>query len=153
MSPNPDTWTLRVTLPRDRRQSGDFSLIDPAGNTMLVGPCLGKADNQRAMEAGNINRDPVRPYGDTPAGHYKPTRIQHLVPAHHRMGVYVIAMVGSAGQALAAMTERTGLYVHGGRGDARLWPTYGCLRLLDRDMLAIQRRVGDALIAIEIGER
>jgi len=153
MSPNPDTWTLRVSLPRDRRQSGDFELLDAAGNKVLVGGCLGKADNEQAIKAGNAARDPIRPYGDTPSGLYRPARVLHLVPRHQRMGDYAIPMIGAAGQALGAMAARTGLYVHAGRGDARLVPTYGCLRLLDRDMLAIQRRVGDSLITVEIAER
>lgn len=153
MNPHPDTWTLRVTLPRDRRQSGDFALIDPAGNTMLVGGCLGKADGDRALQAGNPARDPIQPYGDTPTGRYAPAQILPLVPRHPRMGDYAISMIGVDGQARQAMARRTGLYIHGGRGDGRLVPTYGCLRLLDRDMLAIERRVGRGWIVIEIGER
>ncbi|MGQ3072559.1 MAG: L,D-transpeptidase [Ferrovibrionaceae bacterium] len=152
MNPNPDTWTLSVRLPRDRRLPGNFALIDPAGNTVLVGGCLGKADGQRAIQARNPDRDQARPFGDTPTGRYRPAQIAHLVPPHAVMGDYVIPMIGIEGRALAAMAERSGLYVHGGRGNDRLVPTHGCLRLLDRDMIAIDRCVGRGLISIEIRE-
>lgn len=145
-------WLLTAHLRHDRAQPGEFRLIDPAGSPVLVGACLGKADGQQAAKVGNPSRNPVRPYGDTPLGRYAPARLTTFNPPHPRLGLYGIELIGEAGPALAAMAERAGLWVHGGRGDGRLVPTYGCLRLLDRDMAAVARRVGGDLVRVTIAE-
>ncbi len=143
-------WLLTAHLRRDRATPGEFRLTDPAGSPVLVGTCLGKADNEKAAKVGNAARDPLKPYGDTPVGDYAPARVTTFKPPHPRLGLYGIELIGEAGQALGAMAERSGLWVHGGRGDGRLVPTYGCLRLLDRDMAAVARRVGDDLVRVTI---
>lgn len=145
-------WLLIVKLRHDRSQAGDYSLLDPSSVVVLRGSCLGKADNARATQAGNRARNPVKPYGDTPLGRYRPAPITVFSPHHPRLGAYGIELIGEAGPALVAMAERTGLWVHAGRGDGRLVPTYGCLRLLDRDMAAMARLVGRGLVRVTIAE-
>lgn len=171
---------IRVTLPHDRTRPGRLLLLsdagappaDPAfrpsvparGRVLLEAPCLGKADNGQALKNGNPDRDPVRPWGDTPTGTYRPAKVITFSPEHATLGRFAIALVGSGGQALEAMLERpdkprrTELYIHAtrsldeGRGETRLIPTYGCLRLLDADMAALAALLGDQAVAITIDE-
>jgi len=145
-------FKLIATLPHDRRYEGEFRLHNEAGNVVLAGGCLGKADNLRARDEGNPSRDPIQPYGDTPTGGYVPAKVLRYDPPHHRMGTFAIVLNGADGDALQArvLGKRTGLAIHGGRGDGRLVPTFGCLRLRDRDMAAIARIVGDDLVEVVI---
>lgn len=151
---------IRIELPADRRGIGNLRLLPKAivGSTssqsLQTGlpqiPCIGKADNARAADKGNPYRDPIRPFGDTPFGLYKPAPILRLEPTHARMGSYFLPLDGTAGEALkAASNGRNGLGIHGGRGD-RLVPTYGCIRLRDRDMAALAEAVGDCPVEVAI---
>jgi hypothetical protein len=107
-------------------------------------PCFGKADNRGAADHKNSTRDPTLPYGDHPLGMY---RITGWAPSSRAE----FATFGPAGklvldpyegQALIAKANgRYGLLLHGGalggpypRG---FRPTYGCLRLLDPDVLEL----------------
>lgn len=153
-------YRLVVSLPKDRRAAGRFSLLSPGGSVVAHGACLGKADNLRAKNEGNPDRKTTLPYGDTPTGRYKPARVMAFNPRHKVLGDWAIPMIGVEGDALEAMRDggeekppRTELYVHAGRGDEKLIPTYGCLRLLDRDLVKIVNIVGNELIEIEIAEK
>lgn len=144
-------YRLLAKLPADRRLAGEYRLYNAAGNVAHVGDCLGKADNIRAAKEANPSRDPIQPYGDTPFGHYAPAKVERFEPPHQRMGTFAIPLSGASGDALQArVAGRTGLYVHAGRGDDRLVPTFGCLRLRDRDMDALARIIGDAVVEIVI---
>lgn len=144
------TFRIVIKLPADRTQEGILVLYRD-DLTVSVMRCLGKADNQRAAEAGNPHRDPILPYGDTPLGAYAPASLEILNPPHPRMGSYVIPLTGIGGDAKAAMAARAGLAIHAGRGDERLVPTYGCVRLLDRDIEGLRLHLDGARIdAIEI---
>lgn len=148
-------YKLAVNLPGNRWNTGEAHLFAPDGGPVLAHmPCYGKADNKRAAEALNPTRDQTRPWGDTPSGTYAPTRVLRFNPPHRTFGRYAILLEGVSGQALAAKANgRTDLAVHGGRGDAKLMATYGCLRLFDRDIEAIAKAVGDDLVAVEIHEK
>ena len=137
---------LRIFLPRDRSKPGFFHLFDIDGHAVLTNiRCLGKADAERAIGEGNPDRHPDLPYGDTPAGTFEPTALQMFPTPHPRMGTGCIPLVGASGQALdAKLRGRTGLAIHAGRGDDRLVPTYGCIRLLQRDFDEVAKLLADA---------
>lgn len=144
---------IHITLPRDRRKPGIFRLLDMSDRVLFDAPCLGKADNARAAREGNPTRDPKRPYGDTPTGDYAPARVWRLDPPHRVMGPLVIELEGASGDALQArINGRRGLAIHGGRGDARLVATLGCIRLRDKSMAEVARLCGDATLHICIEE-
>ena len=126
-----------VYLPHDRVHAGYLEL-EVNGKVVFNCGALGKADNAKAAKCGNPGRDPVRPWGDTPCGSYDPARVMTLPPPYGHLGKYFIPMEGTIGQAAEAKTNgRTGLGIHGGRGNDRLVPTNGCVRLLDDDMEAL----------------
>ena len=142
---------ILAVLPADRTRPGWLRLLE---GTLLAftARCLGKADNGRALARGNPTRDPVLPYGDTPSGIYSPAKAIAFDPPHPRMGRHAIPLIGVSGPALTAMTLRDQLYIHGGRGDDRLIPTFGCLRLLDRDMAALVGELRGMRADIEIAD-
>ncbi|MBE0529519.1 MAG: hypothetical protein IH626_01745 [Rhodospirillales bacterium] len=147
-------YKLLAHLPKNRWQPGVARLFAPDGKPLLEMPCYGKADNARAMEAHNPDRNPTRPWGDTPAGVYAPARVTRFDPPHSTLGRYAILLEGVSGQALEAKANgRTDLAVHANRGDAKLMATYGCLRLYDRDMEAVAMAVGNDLVTVKIHEQ
>lgn len=147
-------YRIKIYLPADRRRKGVLRVFrGPTQEYMMDAPCLGKADNGRAAKAGNPDRDPALPYGDTPAGEYAPAKYVRFAEPRPRIGEGWIPMTGISGQAGDAVRGgRTGLGIHAGRGDGRLVPTYGCLRMLDRDMAWLAKLVGGDEILIEVFE-
>ncbi len=128
------TLRILIRLPHDRAQPGSLNLVDIEPTVLFSCDCLGKADGQRALAEGNRQRDPLKPYGDTPTGEYAAARVRTHEPPHPRMGPLSIALIGIAGDAVRAKQDRVGLAIHAGRGDGHLIPTYGCIRLRDRDL-------------------
>jgi hypothetical protein len=154
---------ISITLPADRTKQGRLWLFMDEGLVGLADiPCLGKADNARAALEGNPSRDPLKPYGDTPTGRYRAVKAEERKPPHHRMGRYVIPLIGHAGDALLAtsprdgLPTRTGLYIHGGpaeaKYDAGLVPTLGCIRLRNRDIAMLFAKLDGMPVEIEIEE-
>lgn len=143
---------INVFLPRDRTRPGYLHLFDSDGERLLAEvPCRGKADNQQAAKNGNPTRNPTRPYGDTPAGVYMPSRVTRYDPPHKTFGKYAILLEGEAGDALKARENgRSGLAIHGGRGDGRLIATYGCIRVRDSDMQRLVDAIGDRQVIVEV---
>lgn len=142
---------ILVTLPRDRRLAGHLFVVDDAGEVALAVDARGKADNARAAKAGNPSRDPTRPYGDTPSGAYAPTRLVVFAPPHPRLGRAWFPIEGGGGDALQArLNGRTGLGIHGGRGDGALVATYGCVRLRDRDMKRVAELALGRTVEVEV---
>lgn len=138
-----DGPTLFICLPVDRRSAGQITLIR---GRRVSGRwrCLGKADNARAIRAGNRERDPTLPYGDFPTGTYEVTGYVAFETPHPRIGNGWLPLDGALGQARdAKQGGRTGLGIHAGRGDDELRPTYGCLRMLDRDFAAMVDAISD----------
>ena len=68
-------YTLNVSLSHDRTKLGYATLVDENG-LVRIGPVpvLAKADNGAAKEHGNPERDPAKPYGDTPTGVWTATK-------------------------------------------------------------------------------
>ncbi len=125
-----------VILPPNRAYSGYFVATDDAGKLLVSGRCLGKADNGRARQKGNPDRDPRKPYGDTPTGEFSPVRATMYAIEDKKYGKGHITLDGIVGDALAAVEGgRTGILIHAGRDytDGRLVPTYGCLRVSPKD--------------------
>jgi hypothetical protein len=152
-------------MPKDRMKPGILSLYDDQGTKQHECLCLGKADNAAAAAAGNPSRVTTEPFGDTPIGTYETTSC--LVADHPKLGKYVINLFGATGDAKEARRinkdkkpTRSGLAIHatppaeidGSRGEDRLIPTNGCVRVLDRDMEIIARCLGNSPVRVEITE-
>ncbi|MGD8325520.1 MAG: hypothetical protein PVF65_01265 [Sphingomonadales bacterium] len=146
-------YKLLILLPKDRRIHGQLFCLGPQGEILFDCPALGKADSSRARHKDNPTRSPVLPYGDTPCGNYRPSEVIPLHPAHPRIGELWIPLEGEDGDAALAHSKgRRGLGIHAGRGDDRLVPTFGCVRLLDQDMQHIHQLAGQHQFKISIEE-
>jgi hypothetical protein len=139
--------TLNVLLPADRTKLGRFSLIDGSGQQLLGDcPVLGKADNAMALEHKNAERDPMKPFGDTPLGVY----VCVVIPASPNQHSYGpnrrLLLVPKSGPCVVAEDPpacRRGIEWHGGGLNSAfgywggLRPTDGCLRSHDEDIARI----------------
>ncbi|CDO60826.1 hypothetical protein BN1012_Phect2613 [Candidatus Phaeomarinobacter ectocarpi] len=143
---------IEISLPENRLNIGTLKVLDEDGNQLLADiECRGKADNQRAAKRGNPLRHSTYPYGDTPSGEYAPTKCVVFREEIERFGIGWIPMEGISGDAhLAKDNGRTGLAIHGGRGNERLVPTFGCVRVRDIDFRHMAHVLGDDDIAISI---
>lgn len=143
---------VRIELPGNRYQPGALRVLQ--GARTVAGPwaCLGRAANELAALAGNPHRDPIMHDGDTPTGLYGRTMV---LPTSGRegLGLRWIPLIPVAGQALdASLKGRTGLGIHAGRGDEKLVPTAGCVRMLDRDFATLAAALGNSSFDVEIVE-
>ncbi len=146
-------FIIKIELPKNRYEDGKLWLCNSRGAQIMAAiSCLGKADNARAIKANNKSRNSVEPYGDTPTGIYKKSKIVIFKERHRSIGHGWIALSGLSGKAAIASNKRTGLGIHGGRGSIKLIPTYGCVRILDHDFDALYNAVGDNDIYVEINE-
>jgi hypothetical protein len=150
-------WKIHIHLPRDRARPGELLLFNSSKAAPVFScPCLGKADNQQAAIRGNPDRSAIRPYGDTPTGSYVPTRVEPYRGIGKHIGPRWMPLEGADGEALQARVNgRTGLAIHAGRGDGRLVPTHGCIRVRDADFAAIDRFLNGAVVEVtvfEVGE-
>lgn len=134
--------TLTVTFPTDRAQQGTLRAF--VGNTQVgEWPCLGKADNAKAKASGNPTRNPLKQFGDTPTGTWKVRVgiVQTDIATYGTLAPYTLWPTG--GQALESHSpenRRTGIWIHGGALNKAggLRPTYGCIRVHDATMAALQ---------------
>lgn len=112
--------------------------------------CLGRS----AGDWKNPARDPLRYRGHTPTGDYARTFVSRLAKPVLGIGDLWIGLDPISGQALQAEEAgRTGLGIHGGRGDSILRMTHGCIRLFDRDMRRLAEIAGKARFTVTIDER
>lgn len=110
----------------------------------ILGPfrCLGKSDSVHAADHGNASRDPLKAFGDLPAGVYL-ARIEPnpMYPVKTYGKWKPLRLIPTFGDALtAANNGRTGILMHGGAVDPAtedLRPTFGCLRVDDVTMFRI----------------
>ncbi|HEY9081326.1 L,D-transpeptidase [Magnetovibrio sp.] len=146
-----EPFRIYVYLPTDRWKPGFIRVFDPRGAQVLYDiPCRGKAANKDAALYDNPHRDPTKPYGDTPSGLYRPARVSAFPSKHRTFGHYAILLEGQTGDALKAMQNgRTGLAIHGNRGDEHLMATYGCIRVFDRDMALLNATI-DGPVVVEV---
>lgn len=146
-----EPFRIDVYLPTDRWKPGLMRVFSPDGARLLYDlPCRGKADGEDAAFHDNPTRNPTKEYGDTPAGLYRPASVLSFKPKHRTFGRHAILLEGRTGDALKAMQNgRTGLAIHGNRGDEHLMATYGCIRVFDRDM-ALLADVIDGPVVVEV---
>lgn len=142
---------IEILLHSDRSRPG--TLIVRGGLRGRQGlfscACLGRSAGDPRR---NPSADPLRWRGHTPTGSFALTSFTTLSAAIRGIGRYWIALDPVAGQALAAeQAGRKGLGIHGGRGDV-LMPTHGCIRLRDRDMLALRDVLGKARFTVSVRE-
>lgn len=149
----PVDLVLDVRLPSDRHRTGLLTLKRVSGAAIVADlKVLGKADNARALLAGNPQRDPSLPFGDTPTGRYAVPRAvatgagtPYSSNSYGSNGALVLDPVD--GQAMDAKGNgRVGLLIHGGTlgTGSRLRATHGCLRLSDGDMAILMAAIRDS---------
>lgn len=131
--------SIRITVPANRNNRGTLAVLDAAGREVVSCVCLAKAAQELASKVGNSKRDPVKRYGDTPVGSYIAQKgAVALDPPQKSFGAGWIPLDPVGGQAQTAEDRgRSGLAIHGGRGNTRLVPTGGCIRVFDRDYARI----------------
>jgi hypothetical protein len=153
MSSSNANASVKITLPKDRRQSGALVLRDNANNILFSCKCLGRS----AGHASNPARDPMKFRGDTPVGKYALTFVTQLAKPINGIGSLWVGLdpdnFYDTPARRAEKNGRTGLGIHGGRGDAVLKATHGCVRLLDRDMADFHRIAGKRRFTVQIEER
>ena len=141
---------ISIDCPPIRTMLGRLRLIElhERSDEVLFGPvdCNLKADNKAAAAKGNSDRNPALPFGDTPLGLYNcyPHRVTGTTANGdlRKLGPHGwISLDPQEGQALAAKQNgRHGLLIHGGEPSPSggLRPTFGCVRLANSDMAALQ---------------
>lgn len=129
---------ITVLLPKNRTQLGTLTATHD-GRELGSYAVYGKSDNATAKAKGNADRDPLKPFGDTPTGHWKVT-VGNKHADTHTYGTEPVFMLWPLdGQALAShgpRYRRTGIWLHGGGLNAAggLRPTFGCLRVHNETM-------------------
>lgn len=126
---------ILIKLRRDRELLGSLMIGEESW------PCLAKSDNQAARARKNPQRNPLYSHGDTPTGKYEWAFEKEPWEPRQAYGPYPpIRLLPIDGQALlAARNGRSGFAIHGGRRteDGTLKPTWGCVRVAEKDMEAI----------------
>ncbi len=141
---------LNVKLPKNRNILGHAELVTAAGEVLIDSmPCLGLADSVAAALHGNVTKDPLKPYGNTPIGLYGMILIPASIGDPQGYGPNQrFLLAPRSGPCVIAETEangRAGILLHGGALNPKLeqWqgmrPTYGCLRFLDSDVARLTR--------------
>lgn len=138
--------SLQINLYKDRTKLGQADLFDR--DILSAGPfaCLGLADRAAAASHSNPDRNPLRPFGDTPTGLYIGAVVPQS-PDFRTYGAYGrIMLTPHSGQCCVAEAEpnlRMGLMIHGGALNPAygkwggLRPTHGCIRMADVSLHAI----------------
>jgi hypothetical protein len=142
---------ILVTLPKDRARYGRIC-VETDGETLLGPfPCLGKGGRSKGAKSSDWR---VRG-NDTPTGEYH-GETARWEPANVYGPNPVIRLDPVDGNALEAeKLGRSGLAIHGGRDQATLWSTEGCVRVFDRDMaqiIALLNRHGLTNIEVTVKE-
>jgi len=142
---------ILIQLPTNRQSYGRLAYGD------FWAECYGQADLMAAIQHGNPQRDPLKPYGDTPLGRYRAV-LGTVTPPLRSYGPHrVIELQPIDGDALkAAHAGRDGLWIHGGApapDGIGLRPTHGCVRLSDRnqgELVSLLEAAGVAACECEI---
>lgn len=145
---------IRIYLPKDRFKPGILEYYTPWEERLLVCDCLGRSAGILDKLTGAVRRDPLQFRGNTPLGGYATTFVSHLPKPVLGIGSLWIPIDPVSGDALKAeQNGRTGLGIHGGRGNGALKPTHGCIRLRDKDMAELARIAGKTRFTVDIRER
>src|SRR6202035_64878 len=136
---------IKVGLPKDRSLLGVLQLESDAGE-LLAGPfpVCSRADGDAARRHGNLDRDPLLPFGDTPTGDYRaslmaPTAADTTQADQHGPHGIVVLKPTAGGAALADANGRFPLFIQGGAAGRRrrLRATNGSLRLSNRNQRSL----------------
>lgn len=153
MSVSSANASVAITLPKNRQQPGQLVLRDSAGNILFSCRCLGRS----AGHASNPSRDPMKFRGHTPVGKYATTFVTRLAKPITGIGSLWVGLdpddFYDTPARRAEKAGRTGIGIHGGRGDAVLKATHGCVRLLDRDMADFYRIAGKRRFTVTVEEK
>ena len=143
---------ILIKLPKDRRQPGTLSVLERDAVILAGIDCRGKADNGTAKARGNPERVCILPYGDTPSGAWHGCEVAHFAKPVDGLGKAWIALERPwSGDAVNALIHgRTGLGIHGGRGNGDLVATKGCIRVRDNDFALIVDALGLDEFIVEI---
>ena len=137
----PGEARLLIILPDDRVLPGRATLLDASG-VLFEAECLGRAVPDYFAPKGAASR--LTHDGDTPLGLYASTRMIALPQEMTGIGRLFVPLHPRDGEAAdAERAGRTGLGVHGGRGDGKLRPTRGCVRLRDKDLARLALIAGE----------
>lgn len=141
---------IRIYLPDDRFLPGRLQYWSPASQLLFSCDCLGRSAGILDALTGTVRRDPLKYRGNTPLGGYALTFVSHLAKPIAGIGSIWIGLDPISGEALKAeQNGRTGLGIHGGRGET-LKPTHGCIRLRDTDMRELARVAGKDRFTVDI---
>lgn len=139
--------------PFDRAGYGYLLIVDDKDVPVLGPfPCLGKGGRSKQAKSANWKIIGC----DTPTGRYLGTVKTDWTPVESYGPYAVIALEPLSGNALVAKEAgRSGLAIHGGRDQAILWSTEGCVRMFDRhqqQVIAAMRKHGLTEIQVEVNE-
>lgn len=129
-------WRINVDLPTNRYREGAIGVYNASGELVLpIIRCLGRSVDGTSM--GTFE-------GNTPVGN----NYGVLYPASSDTGAYgpykrvlLTAMPGHP------YPDRTEIMIHGGRSQATLQPTRGCIRVFNSDQLAIQNKLENMMLS------
>lgn len=143
-----------VLLHKNRKTPGVLTVYNGEVALAIV-PCLGDAADSLSVAKGNPTGDPTKFLGDTPSGQYIAQKGVVVLGQHvEGIGTQWIPLDPVGGQAQVAENNgRSGLAIHGGRGNDRLKPTKGCIRVFDKDFPKIRNALGSAKqVPVEVVE-
>jgi len=152
---------LSVRLPRDRDRCGTLSLCDERGRRICGPfPVAGRASDALATANGNMARNPLLRFGDTPKGVYRVRQILNTgkgTPFNAaQFGSHgMVVLEGVSGDAaLAEANGRFHVLIVGGKraGDGSLRSTAGSLRLSDdhqKAVISALRKLRDVSCEVE----
>lgn len=152
---------LSVKLPRDRDRCGTLTLYDASGRR-ICGPfaVAGRASDTLAAANGNVPRNPLLRFGDTPSGSYRVREVLSsgkgtpFDPAQFGPHGIVVLEGVSGDAALAEANGRFHVLIVGGRrsGHGSLRSTAGSLRLSDehqKSLIAALRKLHEVNCKVE----
>jgi hypothetical protein len=146
------TARILIEVPRNRLKTGTLTLFGHTGDQLFSCKCLARS----VGHPSNPTRDPLKYRGDTPVGKYALTFCTALAAPIPGIGSLWIGLdpddFYDTQARKAELNGRRGLGIHGGRGDALLKPTHGCVRLADSDMRRLARFAGKLRFPVEIRE-
>jgi hypothetical protein len=137
--------TLEAQLVADRHRAGILR-VAVEHQVLWESRCLGNADTAATPDDPTDN--PLKIFGDHPAGDYLVTQDITYKTPHAKYGRAFLLLDPTAGDALTAKHNgRTGLAIHGGplNADGSLRATLGCLRVDDDIAIALALVVSFAL--------
>lgn len=125
------TWRIEIRFVRDRLYTGTLVLYDANGTYHFSCSALGRSVSNAGMATYE---------GNTPIGPYT----GWVAPPQPDTAAYgpnnVIIMQGASGNAYVPR-YRDGIWIHGGRSQTTLMPTYGCVRVFDDDISILSLRI------------